>query len=248
MANGAAPYHPPDHLFSDSLDGGDLEGRAEGQSHQASFRKGGALITTPYQRPKLPTTTTSFASLSGHVSNALGGVLDHNAVAIGGSVQPTIGHIIGGGGAGAGAGVMGVMGNTMGGGIALTPLKLPHTTTSASPLFSGMAGGQGLGDHMASGQGGGSTVVNPQLLNLRGVQQVWGKSPPPVPVVSTPATTTLPPTLLFTSASAASTSASASPVPSSHALASDSQVFSFPHHVSRIFPYFHTTFLVFSAF
>ena len=169
--------------------------------------------------------------------------MDHNAVAIG---QSPTGHIIGG--TGAGAGVMGVMGNTMGGGIAPTPLKLPHTTSSASPLFSGMAGGQGLGDHIASGQGGGSTVVNPQLLNLRGVQQVWGKSPPPVPVVSTPATTTLPPTLLFTSASAASTSASASPVPSSHALASDSQVFSFPHHVSRIFPYFHTTFLVFSAF
>ena len=111
------------------------------------------------------------------------------------------------------AGVAGSNITTVGG--SATPLKLPHTTTSVSPLFSGIAGGQGLvggGGYTSSDQGGWSTGTNPQLLNLRGVAQVWGKLPP-TPVVPTPSAAALPPpALLFTPASTTSSSATSAAI------------------------------------
>ena len=218
LANGAKPYHPPEQLFSDSLDGGDFEGRTDLYQEKSMSRKGVGLIVAPYERPSLP--TTSFSSSSGHMSHG-SGVMGENTVGVSGSNIATVG-----------------------GGV--TPLKLPHTTTSASPLFSGMAGGQGLGGgggSTSSDQGGGSTGHNPQLLNLRGVAQVWGKPPPtPAPVVPTPsAAIHPPPALLFTPASTTSSAASSAPI--NRTLGSTSQV-AFPHHISRNIPSFHTTFLV----
>ena len=199
LANGAKPYHPPEHLFSDSLDGGDHDGRIDVYSEKGGSRKGVGLIVAPYERPTLP--TTSFASSSGHLSHGTGGMGENTAGVKGGAVV---------------MGTVTAMGNTA------TPLKLPYTTTSASPLFAGMAAGQGLGGHISSDQGGGSTVSNPQLLNLRGVPQVWGK-PPPTPVVSTPsATNPPPPALLFTPTSTTLSSASTAPI--NRALGSTSQV------------------------
>ena len=193
LANGAAPYHPPEHLFSDSIDGGDNEGRADLQQP----RKGVGLITTPYERPALH--TASISSSSGHLSMG-------SDSAMAGGLSQTSGAI--------------TMGSatTVGGGQTNMLLKLPHTTSSASPLFSGMAGAQSLGAHVSSDQTGGGSA-NPQLLNLRGVPQVWGKKPPPAPVLP-PSNATSPPALLFTPASASSTHP---PTSSSNALASSSQ-------------------------